>query len=260
MSDQKNKTPSLRTTWLQDLRRSAFPLLGVTIFAIVANGFIAASALLLVPELRSILDARSLSATLNSFIGISERSALVFGLLALFLLVNACFIGWMVVIVARRTLQADALASGRVRFQRFLAWIGTGILGILILASILIIGGAVAYGVSRWYIGAVLPILLVAVSCTVIFGLWFLFLPIVVIREGLRGPRALSESRFRAKHVSGRLLLLAIAFLLVIASTMFELDGFAPWMRGAILGLILPIGTSLLASLYRKTEPASTSD
>jgi hypothetical protein len=252
----RSPIPFIPAAWYRDFGRVSLPLFGITLVAIFMNGLLITGGLFLIPDLRSIVEAKSLSSILQAAIGVTGHPGILLSLGLLFITLNACFAGWMVVIVSSRILGAVHLASGRERLHRFLAWIGTGALGSLTLFSIILIGAGVAYGTSRWYIGAVLPIFLVTVLVALLFGLWFLFLPFVVIRERLQGTRALSESRYRARQTYGRLLLLASALVVASLSILFELDGFAPWIRIALLGFLLPLTTSLLATLYGRTQSA----
>lgn len=245
-----------RAWWLRDLGRSSLPLLGVTALAAGVDSLLWISALNVLPELNSLLSTRSFTQLFHAGIGLLGHPGALVTFVVLFVLTNLLFADWAILVLIRRSLNARLVEQRPSRAVRFFKLLTTSGTALVILLAIFLIGSGLAYGVSRWYFGAVLPIILVTLLVLILFTSWFLFVPFVVLRDGLTGARALSESRRRARRISLRLVTLLVLLALALAAVVFELDGLSNPVRAGLVLLFIPFSLSCLATLYAETDPS----
>lgn len=256
--EPKQSGRKFQSWWLRDLTKSSLSLLGITLVAVVINALLWFSARLILPQLTDLLASRSLSGAIKSCIALLGQPLDMILLGLAVLVANLILIEWAATSLSKRTFAATQLANRPMNLSRISSLVLTAMLALATLLGIVVIGGGLAYGASRWYFGAVPPLLLLTFIVFCIFLSWFMFLPFVIVKNGTTGARALSESRIRARQVRGRLIILIVAVSAAVVTLALELNGLPPLVRFCLGLLIVPVGLSLLSTLYAESETNKT--
>jgi len=226
----------------------------MTFVAVAANALLWFGVRIALPQVQDLFASRTLSGALRAVIALLGQPIDLILLGAALLIMNLILIEWAALSLTRRIFGADQMTTRPMNFSRIAGLVLTAVIALCILLGIGLIGGGLAYGASRWYFGAVLPIILVTFLVFCLFLSWFMFLPFVIVKNGTTGPRALSESRMRARQVRGRLMTLIILLFAALLILLFGLKDLTQLVRIGLGLLIVPLGLSLLSTLYAESE------
>ncbi|USN53699.1 MAG: hypothetical protein H6760_00830 [Candidatus Nomurabacteria bacterium] len=247
-----NNIRSFRRWWIRDLQHAWFGLFAVTLLLVACNTVLYFALSYLKPDFGSLFSISSLSGIIRASVNILGDPFTIIGFALLYFALNGFFVTWMTSILHRAILGGEEKIISL--WKRYTGVLLISLPALITLCAILVSGIALAYAISRWYFGGVLPILLLTFFFLALFTLWFAYTPFIVIWEEKKGTQALSISRDYARQSRLRLFALFAVLIVLCFVISTELDGLNVWLRGILILITLPAITSLLGTLYAETR------
>lgn len=240
--------------WWRDLRRAWLPLTAASALIELVGLALLAGAVLVIPNLQAGLSSGSFSGLVRLIIAVSGHPYETVGLILLAAVLVISWLGLSAAIIINRLEVAPSGRAWPILIRHYGRLIGAGLVASFVLIGLSVVGLGLAYGASRWYFGAVIPIGAVTIISLALFGIWLTFFPFTVLWEDYPILYSLSASRRCAALVFGRLIGLGLGFGLLGAYATFRLAGLSLWLTAGVPLVLLPIFLSLLGSLYAEAR------
>jgi len=240
--------------WWRDLRKAWLSLTAATILIELAGLALLAGAVLIIPNLQAGLSSGSLSSLVRLFIAVGGHLYETGGLVLLAAVLIISWLGLSAAILISRLESNGSGQSWRRLVRHYGRLLGAGLVAGFVLIGLSVAGFGLAYGASRWYFGAVIPIGAVTFIIVALFSVWLAFFPFTVLWDDRPILLSLSASRRCAALVFGRLIGLCLGFGLLGAYATFWLARLSLWLAAGVPLVLIPIFLSLLGSLYAEAR------